>query len=42
MAHTDEIERSSTCRLLEVDLKWLTCVQNDANGRVGIVAYISA
>ena len=33
MAHTDEIPRSSKCRLLRVDRKWLTYRQNDATGR---------
>ena len=32
MAHTDEIPRSSKCRLLRVDRKWLTYGQNDATG----------
>src|SRR6267142_6088062 len=30
VAHTDEITRSSKCRLLRVDRKWLTYGQNDA------------
>src|SRR4029453_19188624 len=32
VAHNDEIPRSSKCRLLRVDRKWLTYGQNDATG----------
>jgi hypothetical protein len=32
LAHTDEIQLSSKCRLLRVDRKWLTYGQNDATG----------
>ena len=32
LAHTDEIQRSSKCRLSRVDRKWLPYGQNDATG----------
>ena len=38
MAHTDEIPRSSKCRLLRVDRKWLTYGQNDATGEQALEA----
>src|SRR5260221_11180070 len=36
LAHTDEIPRSSKCRLLRLDRKWLTYGQNDATGEQGL------